>query len=261
MRIIIIVRIIFLYACIFLTTGCGDSTTDPEPDNTALALDYPKGGETLSIGDTVTISFRANGDSINSARIQVTTDKGQNYFHISNQALPITESGTKAYTQQWVIGREDEYDTKLLYKDTVFNDGEDPAWKSNIKIYANENEQISVTSTDFIVNFKTPYYLRYPIGGEVYNFTDTIPVIFTFRTDSMSVIQYFFWSIESGVWSQILTDKRFPEKYEYTLGTFTRLFIPADPDLIEPVGDSTKILIRQYPSGKPVQSGWITIIR
>ena len=46
-------------------------------DTTTLALSYPKGGDTLSMGDTVSISFRANGDSIAGIKIQVTSNNGK----------------------------------------------------------------------------------------------------------------------------------------------------------------------------------------
>lgn len=260
MKNFIITGIMFFTACIFLTTGCGESSTNSKSDTTTLALDYPKGGETLSFGDTITISFRANGDSINNVRIQVTTDKGKHYFHIINQPFPITGSGTNPYTQKWIIGKEDEYNINFLYKDTVFDADEDPAWKCKIKIYAQDSKHINMTSDNFTVNFKIRYYLRYPIGGEIYKSTDTIPIIYTFRTDSMSTIQYFYWSLESHYWSQI-TYMEIPRQGDYQLQTFTRKFIPANPNNIDPIGDSTKIMIDDYSTinPMPLESGWITI--
>jgi len=253
MRIIIAAYLTIAVICMCMI-GCTDPSTDP-----ALTINYPKGGETMSIGDTVTISFRANADSLSGARIQVTSDDGLHYFHVVNDTLLTTGSGVTTYKQQWTVGREDEYDHILLYADTVFALGEDPSWNCRIKVYAHDNNQIQVTSKDFTVNFKTPYYIRYPIGGETYDTSDTIPVIFTFRTDSMSAIQYFYWSIELEVWSQLTKATEICGGYDYSLETYKRLFIPLNPNNIDPIGDSTKIMIRQYPVGKMVQSGWFTI--
>ncbi len=233
--------------------------SEPGGDTTAMALIYPAGDETFSIGDTVAVTFKANGDSVVNICVQVTSD-GQNYFSISKENIPIHSSGTKNYTIQWYIGHEDDYDTALLYAPHDFADDADPEWTCRIRIYAVGNENISEESGDFTVNLKRPFFLRYPIGGEKYNLTDTIPIIATYRTDSMSIIQYFFWSIQESDWSQITKLNTMMPSRDYKLVTYTKKFVPADSSSFPfPLGDSTKIRINDYNINRPMESGWITI--
>jgi hypothetical protein len=209
-----------------------DIPTEVNGDSILLVLDNPKGGDVFSIGENVPISFHA--------------------------------IGSKTTTQQWVVGKE-AYSTKLssLYNDTTFGSTANPypAWKCKIKIFLSDNQQISATSGEFTVKLDSRYLLRYPIGGETYKFTDTIPIVFTFRSDSISNIQYFFYSLEEKNWSQLVSHSNFPKRDNFKVSTWKRKFIPAGYQ-IYPVGDSTKIMIVDYaPGGPRIESGWIQIKR
>jgi hypothetical protein len=233
---------------------------------TKSGLEYPDGGELFHFGDTITIFFSANGDSVSSVRLQVTSDNGVHYFKIVSASIPITGSGLKTYTQKWIIGKE-AYDTlyRFLYADTMFGSSTNlnPSWKCNMKISASDNETVQVKSGDLTIKFTTPYFLRFPLGGEVYTIKDSIPVIYTFRDDSMAVIQSHYWSIARRKWSQIVTYSPIPAQDDWHLKTEKRYFIPADTvNNLDPLGDSTKIMIIDYSVGsKQLESGWIKINR
>ena len=258
--IIVVVTIIGL-----LWVGCNNSSS-PTTTPVNMVIDNPKGGETFLLGDAITISFRADGDSVSSVNLKVTSDNGIHYSKIAATSIPITGSGLKVYTQKWIIGKE-VYDTtfRYLYKDTMFGSATNPipTWKCHVKISSSNNEMIAVNSGDFNIQCKSHYFLRYPIGGEVFKITDTIPIIYTFRDDSTSIIQCHFWSLAIKYWSSILTYKEIPAQNDWHLKTAIRNFFPADTlNNLDPVGDSTKIMIVDYGQGsKMVESGWIRIQR
>ncbi len=248
--------------CILILMGCDDTATNPEEETTKMALVYPKGGETFSIGDTICISFMANADSVSSVRVQVTSNNGSNYFNIAKTAVSISGSGSNTYTPKWVVGQEAEFGINVLYKDTVFGSSANPhpAWNCHIKIYDSDNSSVYEVCDDFTVNLMRPFFLRFPIGGEEYNLTDTIPIVATYRTDSMSIIQYFFWSLEEEDWSQIVKVNEILRQDDYKLVTFTKKLVPADSSSFPyPLGDSTKIRINDYDLNRPMESGWIKI--
>lgn len=208
-------------------------TEDPVVSS-ALLISYPKGGETFYFGDTVTISFGVTGAS--------------------------------GSTLKWAIGKEAyTANYRLLYQDTMFGSSANPnpCWKCKLKVYLSENNNIHVKSAEFTIKYTTPYFLRYPNGGEVYKITDTMPIIYTFRDDSMSVIQTHYWSIAKKKWSQIITFPRIPAQDDWHLVTAKRNFIPTDTiNNLDAIGDSTRIMIVDYSTGsKQIESGWIKLTR
>ena len=89
--------------CIVILMGCDDTATNPQEETTKMALVYPEGGETFSIGDTVTISFKANGDSISSIGIQVTFMLLIKVFQLPQAAYkPIHNNGTSVMKRSMI---------------------------------------------------------------------------------------------------------------------------------------------------------------
>lgn len=246
---------IYLFRCI-------DWETNPSPSTDTFTLVYPEGDEALHFGDTVSITFRANRDSVDRAGIQVSSNDGDDYFHVISNTISIDNGLEYLYKVTWVIGREDEFAINKLYEDLEFNDDEDPQWKCRIKIYDPDDASSYVESESFTVTFKMPYYLRYPAGGEQYSFGDTIPIIYTFRTDSMSVIQYFYCTEDEKEWIQITPYRSnlIHTKGDWELTTTTKWLIPSHSKHSDnPPGDSTKIRINDYSLKRPIESGWIKI--
>ena len=74
-------------------------------------------------------------------------------------------------------------------------------------------------------------------------------------------VQCKYWSIEDKYWSPITSHDRTNRTRENQLENYTRYFIPTFPENVNPVGDSTKILIKDYSIEDAIiiETGWIAL--
>lgn len=241
-----------------LLAGCDDSTGPADVD-AKMSIKYPKGGEVFSFGDTVVVRFDGNSDSVTS--IGVSVSSGGKYMDIKTAGTVINKTGLNTYSIDWVVGREEEYESAELFPDMDFEAGDVPVWACKIKIYDTKNKTEYIESDQFTVEFTQPFYLRYPNGGETFDHSENISVIYSFRADKMSNIQYFFWSIEEGDWSQINdTLKRYSFPRTFQMVTSRKVFKPSNAQTFI-LGDSTKIMVNDYTIDDKKISGWIKITK
>jgi hypothetical protein len=245
--------IVVLLSGLNLFIGCtGDSGAGPE-NVSGIAIDYPKGGELFQIGTSVTITFRANGDSVQKADIYIKTGMQSDYRKLSKSTISMSVSGTGAYEYAWIVGSEASV---IDYIDTL---GEMVFPGCRIRIMDAEDSSAYTISDEFSVEFRKKYHLRLPIGGEEYFIDDSIPVVYTQNTDSSSSILTFFWSNKDNDWVEFIGIS-IPER---EVKTRKRYFLPRIfDDEGHMLGDSiTKILINDYSIKIPQESGWIRIKR
>ncbi len=103
-----------------LLTSC-DSSTEPEdnmPDNGKnVQVVYPIGGESFTVGQTVTIQFKINATKVASAMPNISINGGMSWDDIPKQAVYANSGGGgQLLTCQWIIGQEVipvTYDTTL----------------------------------------------------------------------------------------------------------------------------------------------------
>ncbi|MBN1984238.1 MAG: hypothetical protein JW795_22110 [Chitinivibrionales bacterium] len=249
-----------------LVLGCGNTSKPDTNDSTKLALDYPVGATKLKIGDTVSIVFRANGDSVSAVSIHLSSDSGRTFTPITAENIPIVGSGAHRYERSWIVGREDFInDTSLLrlYKDMDFGETGDPQWNGKMRLVSSNKAGVA-ESGDFTVSLTHAMYVRYPRGGETVRYNDTIPVIYMARTDKTSNVERFFYCVEKHAWSPFYTHKSKPKRNNFHVISYNYRFNPSSPALLDPIGDSTKIGINDYADGSSVPksaSEWFKIQR
>lgn len=79
-----------LWIAVFVFTGCKPEDPPTKPDTTAtdtLTLTRPTGGETFSVGETVTIAWTADREIAPAIGIRLSTDGGQTWNEISGGAI------------------------------------------------------------------------------------------------------------------------------------------------------------------------------
>lgn len=97
----------------FMLAGCKDSGNNPDPDGPVspfpniIAIVYPHGGETLYIGDTVEVTWKADTSDttrLSGIKVCLSTDGGTDY----HTDKPLSYQGqippNGSYT--WIIGTE-----------------------------------------------------------------------------------------------------------------------------------------------------------
>lgn len=126
-KFIVLTFLMALIPAALLLVGCGedeengnpvDNGTDACADCPALAendtvdLEYPAGGETFSVGETVTIKYRVNTDVILGAMIEVSPNLGGQWYLIPpDEEIEVPtdcEGNTACMTYSWVVGEESE---------------------------------------------------------------------------------------------------------------------------------------------------------
>ncbi len=108
-------RKVFLFsigiiASSFVFIRC-DNPTNPDenmPTNGKnIQVVYPAGGESFTVGQTVTIQFKINANKISSAMPQISLDSGKSYYDIPGQAVYAKSGGGgQLLTCSWTIGQE-----------------------------------------------------------------------------------------------------------------------------------------------------------
>lgn len=87
-----------------------DSPAEPEdnmPDSGYVQVVYPKGGESFTVSDTVTIQFKINAYKVGSAMPTISINGGMSYDDIPKQAVYANSGGGgQLLTCQWIIGQE-----------------------------------------------------------------------------------------------------------------------------------------------------------
>ena len=120
-------RKLFLCLCSVVTTSilfisC-DSSTEPEdymPDNGKnIQVVYPIGGESFTVGQTVTIQCKVNANKVASILPAISKDGGMTFSDIVAKSIQ-TEAGGggQLLTCQWVIGQEAD---PVTYDSTITN--------------------------------------------------------------------------------------------------------------------------------------------
>lgn len=114
----ILCTFILLIPVFILVLDC-ESSTEPEnnmPQNGEnIEVTYPIGGETFYIGDTITITFKVNADSIEGVLPRISIDSGKSWPEITVEQITPPGSGGQHIPYIWTIGEEiGEVD----YKDT-----------------------------------------------------------------------------------------------------------------------------------------------
>lgn len=106
-----------LLVAVCLLSGCGDKTNGPNniPVNGQLEVVYPKGGETLYIGNKVTVSFKINPAEVLAAVPWISVNGGQKYTEITTNQINAIGTDAQVLTYEWTIGSEA---TPANYKDT-----------------------------------------------------------------------------------------------------------------------------------------------
>jgi hypothetical protein len=98
-----------------------DSSTQPDdnmPDNGKnIQVVYPKGGESFSVDQTVTIQFKINADKVAGVIPAISKNGGMSWDDITNQQVTAGPGGGgQLLTCPWIIGQEVNpvtYDTIL----------------------------------------------------------------------------------------------------------------------------------------------------
>jgi hypothetical protein len=103
-------------SCALLVTASGFlgcKETPPVSDNMPtngknLQLVYPKGGETLHLGDTVVIQFKVNADKVLQTDPSLSINNGMSFSDIAFKSVEsdLVAGGGQLLEYTWIIGEE-----------------------------------------------------------------------------------------------------------------------------------------------------------
>jgi hypothetical protein len=112
-------KVIFFVTCALICggivfSGCDPAETDSETDctpvdNSVIELTSDLGGKTLYVGDTVAITWKADGNQIThgSVQVDVSIDNFMTTSAIPESSLS-TQPGSQCMTTRWIIGKESQ---------------------------------------------------------------------------------------------------------------------------------------------------------
>jgi hypothetical protein len=107
-----------LLASAVLTTalliGCGDDSTSPGAPASecelqageSIAVVTPAAGDTVQVGESVTVKWRSDSDLFTGYMVKVSPDSGQTWTVVVDQSLHTDAVGTGCLEWSWVVGDE-----------------------------------------------------------------------------------------------------------------------------------------------------------
>lgn len=82
----------------------GPQQEECTPIDVPVEIVYPRGGETFSVGDTVTIKWKAVRAVANPVSIAVFTDSGKTHTMLVDTAVVVPDGDVACMKHEWIIG-------------------------------------------------------------------------------------------------------------------------------------------------------------
>lgn len=244
------------YAAAVVLTGCGDNVTAPDNGpafsnptklNTHIYLSYTSPDPLLK-SDTVKLSFDYNSSKVKSIKVDATLDSARTWIPVAT----INSDGSGKASVTWVP--KDAAKTTFNY----FGFKE-----CSIKISDPETDAFITTDT-FKVLGSIPFVLISPRGGETFNKTDSLKVLYASNQDLTSNITVCAKAGPDSIsWAQGI-GKTVKISQDLPIKNMSTTFIPEELALEQPgyfdLSMPLQLLLADYgPNGKRIQSGNITI--
>ena len=238
--------------------GCFDSGTEPNNDPAFSNLTklnaghvyvaYPAPPNQTEKLDTVKISFNYNSSKVSSIKIQATLDSGKTWIQVAE----VTPNSSNNASIQWIP------------RDAALTDFNYFGFKDCWLQISDPMSSESVSSDTFQTIGSIPIVLISPKGGEVYDKTDSIKVLFSHNQDITANVEVCAkagpdapdWARNFGTTTMI--SKTLPIKNLST--TFVPQVVAEENSGYFDYTYPLVILLADYgPNGKRIPSGEITI--
>jgi hypothetical protein len=247
----------FACAAAVVSTGCADNASGPDNGpafsnptklNTAVYVSYPLIDPARLKLDTLKLSFNCNSSKVKSIKVDATLDSARTWIAVAT----ITPGGSNKASVTWIP--KDAAQTTFNY--FGFKD-------CYIRIRNPETDS-SITTDTFKVIGSVPFVLIAPIGGETYNKSDSLKVLYSQNKDRTAQITVcakagpdsIDWAKDIGITVQI--SKVLP------IYNYSTTFVPQELALDRPgyfdLSMPLQLLLADYgPNGKRILSRNITI--